>query len=114
MATQEIPKEVMAVGIETLRDDMQQLTDDFQELMSSIGHRGKSGFIAGKERIRSFVRSFSEGVRGKLSNACRRVSGYSRQTVEKSRKAIAARPFTVLFTVLTAGLIAGIALRRVH
>jgi ElaB/YqjD/DUF883 family membrane-anchored ribosome-binding protein len=112
MATKTIPNREMTVGVETLRDDMQQLTDDFQELMRSIGQHGKSRFVAGKERIGSFIRSFREGARGKFSDIYERIGESSRQAVEKSRKGIEARPLTTLFAALAAGLIVGAVLKR--
>jgi ElaB/YqjD/DUF883 family membrane-anchored ribosome-binding protein len=112
MNTETIPNREMAVGVETLRDDVQQLTDDFQELLLSIGEHGKSRLAKNKERIGSFISAFRESARGKFSDIYQRVGENGRQVVEKSRKNIEARPLTTLFVALGAGLIIGAVLKR--
>jgi ElaB/YqjD/DUF883 family membrane-anchored ribosome-binding protein len=112
MTIETITNKEMAIGVETLRDDMHQLTDDFQELMRSIGQHGKSRFLANKERVSDLIKTFRESAREKFSDIYQRTGEYGRQAVEKSRKRIEARPFTTLFTALAAGLMVGALIRR--
>jgi ElaB/YqjD/DUF883 family membrane-anchored ribosome-binding protein len=112
MAHQVIQKGAMAVGVETLRDDMQQLSDDFKELMRAIGQNGKSSFIAGKERIGKLARAFSESAREKFSDVYQRVGECGSRTIEKSRKTIEARPLTTVAVSLAAGLMVGALIKR--
>ena len=112
MATQVIKPGKMAISIETLKDDLKQLTDDFKEVMCSFGEKSKETIKGGSEKVGSALKSWSESARGTASNAYKRIGSRGKDVVEKSRRRIAVKPITYVLTALAAGMLAGAFLKR--
>jgi len=101
-----------AVDAKTLKADMQKVTDDFSAVMRSIGEQSRGTLIEGKEKLVATFENWREAARVKFSDAYKRMNKLGKEAVEESRRKISSRPFTVLFTALASGVIAGALLRR--
>jgi ElaB/YqjD/DUF883 family membrane-anchored ribosome-binding protein len=100
------------VGVETLRDDMQRLTDDFREVIYSAGERGKETITEGGKRLGSALKTLGESAKNGVDNAYEQVSHQGKEAVEISRRKIALRPITSVLTALAAGLVVGLLIKR--
>ena len=112
MTTEVIKPGEMAIGIETIKDDLRQLTDDFKEVMFFLGEKSRETIKKGGERIGSSLKSWGESARGTANNAYERLSSRSKDVVEKSRERIALKPVTYVLAALAAGVVAGALLKR--
>jgi ElaB/YqjD/DUF883 family membrane-anchored ribosome-binding protein len=112
MATETMKHSDMKVGFETLRDDMHQLTDDFKEVLHTVGERSRDAIAERKGKMGSAVKSWSERTKDRACDTYERINNRSKEAVEKSRGKIALKPFTSVFAALAAGILLGAILGR--
>ncbi len=105
-----IPEKTKAVsvGIETLRDDLQQLTDDFKEVMSYLGEKSSESVKEGTSALMAACESARSSARGVYE----RIRNQGKDVVEKSRTKISSKPITYFVSALAAGVLAGALIRR--
>ena len=100
------------VGVETLRDDIRRLNEDFRGVLYSAGKQSKERITEGGKRLGSSLKTLGESAKSGVNNAYERISDHSKEAVEKSRKSIALWPITSVLTALSAGLVAGLLIKR--
>jgi ElaB/YqjD/DUF883 family membrane-anchored ribosome-binding protein len=100
------------VGVETLRDDIQKLTEDFRGILYSAGEQGKEKITNGSKRLGSALRTLGESAKSGVNNTYERISDQSKEAVEKSRKTIVSRPIASVLAALAAGLVVGMVIKR--
>jgi ElaB/YqjD/DUF883 family membrane-anchored ribosome-binding protein len=107
METETIKHDEMRAGYETLKDDMQQLTDDFKEVIHTFGEKSKDRFVESRQKVGTAIKSWGERAKDRANNAYERISRRSKDAAEKSREKIALRPFTYVFAALATGMALG-------
>jgi ElaB/YqjD/DUF883 family membrane-anchored ribosome-binding protein len=69
MAAETIKREDVSVNIEALKDDMQKLTDDFRQVLYSIGEKGREKIVESSEKVGSALRTFGQSLKEKFNEA---------------------------------------------
>jgi ElaB/YqjD/DUF883 family membrane-anchored ribosome-binding protein len=103
---------IKPVSVETIKEDMQRLTDDFRKAMYFLGEKSGETVKRGSEKFGSVLKSLGESVRIAAGDAYERVSGRGKEAVEKTRRTIAFKPITYVLSVLAVGVLAGAFLKR--
>ena len=105
-------KVIKPVSIETIKEDMRRLSDDFKKVMYSLGEKSKKTVKQGGERFGSALKSLGESARGTASDVYERINSRGKYVMKKSRRAIELKPVTYVLTALAAGVLAGAFIRR--
>jgi ElaB/YqjD/DUF883 family membrane-anchored ribosome-binding protein len=102
----------VSVEFETLKGDVQKLTNDLKDLLHAVGTQGKEKLAENKRRLESALKTLRGEAKEKLGEAYDSLKEHSQEAIDISRKKIEERPLTAVFTALGVGLLVGILIGR--
>ena len=105
-------KVIKPVSVETIKEDLRRLTDDFKKAMYSLGEKSQKTIKQGGERFGFALKSLGESTRSSANDVYERISSRGKDVVEKSRRTIALKPITYILAALAAGMLAGAFIKR--
>jgi len=112
MPVESTSKGEASVEFETLKNDVQKLTNDLKDLLHAVGAQGKEKLAENKKRLESALKTLRGEAKEKLSETYDSLKEHSQEAVDYSRKKIEERPLTAVFTALGIGVIIGVLVGR--
>jgi ElaB/YqjD/DUF883 family membrane-anchored ribosome-binding protein len=106
------PRGEATVEFETLKGDVQKLTNDLKDLLHAVGTQGKEKLVENKKRLESALKTLRGEAKEKFSEAYDCVREHGKEAVDLSRKKIEERPLTAVFAALGVGVLVGILIGR--
>jgi ElaB/YqjD/DUF883 family membrane-anchored ribosome-binding protein len=102
----------VSVEFETLKGDVQKLTNDLKDLLHAVGTQGKEKLAENKKRLESALKTLRGEAKEKFGEAYDSLKEHSQEAVDLSRKKIEERPLTAVFTALGVGILIGVLVGR--
>jgi ElaB/YqjD/DUF883 family membrane-anchored ribosome-binding protein len=112
MAGEQSKKVEASVDLDTLKGDIQRLTNDLKEMLHSVGAQGKEKLEEHKKRLESAIKTLRGEAREKFDEAYDSLREHGKEAMDLSRKKIEEKPLTAVVAALGVGVVLGILIGR--